>query len=178
MHRAMTTGAPVAGPYPEWRSPEIIPSDDHVVDRKISYGELHSVAIISATNRVLRVKHIIDRRADRMGNQSVVTIGSDSLIDIVVNDLPGVGIEDVDAIEPEVASAGGHPRVAVCDAKVFAPNHGNGVGEWVTSVDAVHDHIMRLSHIDEVGSQSTISMRIRIQNVAALVGRKISNRYV
>ena len=94
MHRAMTTGAPVAGPYPEWRSPEIIPSDDHVVDRKISYGELHSVAIISATNRVLRVKHIIDRRADRMGNQSVVTIGSDSLIDIVVNDLPGVGILD------------------------------------------------------------------------------------
>src|SRR6202044_266041 len=139
--------------YSEWRSPEIILSDDHVIDREVSYGELHSVAIISATNRILRVKHIIDRRADRMGNQSVVTIGSDSLIDIVVDDLPSVGIEDVDAIESEVASTGGHPRVAVRDAKVFAPDHGNGVGEWVASVDAVHHHIMAVSHIDEVGAQ-------------------------
>src|SRR2546430_15759131 len=131
VYRAISPALDITRAYAEWRPPEIVITNCQVMDRVIANRELHSVAVVAATNLVVRVKHVIDRCADRVGSQPVVAIGSNSLIHVVTNDLTSIRIEDVDAIECVVAATGRHLRIAARNTEVISPRYANGVCERV-----------------------------------------------
>src|SRR2546429_9979888 len=95
VYRAISPALDITRAYAEWRPPEIVITNCQAVDRVIANRALHSAAVVDATNLVVRVQHVIDRCANRMGSQPVVAIGSNSLLAVVTNDLTSVRIEDV-----------------------------------------------------------------------------------
>ena len=125
VNSAIHSAAEVARAYPEWRTPEVVVPYCHVVDWIIADGEHHPVTIIATTNPIVRIQDIIDGCTKRVGSQPVITIGPDSLIDVVINDLASMGIENMDAIERVVAATGRHSRVAVRDAEFTTSHYGN-----------------------------------------------------
>ncbi len=80
VHRTIGAAVVVAGTYAEGRIVEIVVSNCQVVDGVVANGELHSVAVAATENRIVCIQHVIERCADRMGNQAIVTVGSDTLI--------------------------------------------------------------------------------------------------